>query len=96
MPCPFTRARPPDHVRHCGDGKVHPHPDGICDQGSLTERRVQHHARIVVGTPGTMSDLVCRRVINVSGVKVFVLDKVDNLLDEDRLGDRTLRVKKWV
>jgi len=45
-----------------------------------------------------MTDLIHRRVIDVSGVKVFVLDEADNLLDEDRLGlgDRTLRFKKWV
>ena len=50
-------------------------------------------AHIVVGAPGTMTDLI---VIGVSDVKVFVLDEVVNMLDKDGLGDHTLRVKKCV
>jgi ATP-dependent RNA helicase DDX19/DBP5 len=50
-------------------------------------------AHIVVGTPGTMTDLI---VIDVSDVKVFVLDEAVNMLDKDGLGDETLRVKKCV
>lgn len=53
-------------------------------------------AQIVVGTPGTMVDLIKRRVIDVSEVKVFVLDEADNMLDQDGLGEQTLRVKKYV
>lgn len=51
-------------------------------------------AHIVVGTPGTMTDLMRRKVIDVGEVKVFVLDEADNMLDQDGLGDQTLRVKK--
>src|SRR5882762_1249166 len=53
-------------------------------------------AHVVVGTPGTMTDLIRRHVIDVSDVNVFVLDEADNMLDQDGLGDQTLRVKKWV
>jgi ATP-dependent RNA helicase DDX19/DBP5 len=53
-------------------------------------------AHIVVGTPGTMTDLLRRRVIDPSEVKVFVCDEADNMLDQDGLGDQTLRVKKCV
>jgi len=53
-------------------------------------------AQIVVGTPGTMTDLIKRRVIDVSEVKVFVLDEADNMLDNDGLGDQTLRVKNML
>ena len=48
---------------------------------------------IVVGTPDTMTDL---NVIDVSDVKVFVLDGAVNMLDKNGLGDQTLRVKKCV
>ena len=41
-----------------------------------------------------MTDLLRRKVIDVSEVKVFVLDEADNMLDQDGLGDQTLRVKK--
>lgn len=53
-------------------------------------------AHVVIGTPGTMTDLLRRRVIDASQVKVFVLDEADNMLDQDGLGDQTLRVKKCV
>lgn len=52
-------------------------------------------AQVIVGTPGTMIDLMRRRVIDVSEVKVFVLDEADDMLKQDGLGDQTLRVKKY-
>ena len=51
-------------------------------------------AQIIVGNPGTMFDLMRRRVLDVNHIKVFVLDEADNMLDQDGLGDQTLRVKK--
>ncbi|EMD33959.1 hypothetical protein CERSUDRAFT_97883 [Gelatoporia subvermispora B] len=53
-------------------------------------------AHVVVGTPGTMTDLIRRRVLDVSEVKVFVLDEADNMLDSDGLGEQTLRVKNML
>jgi len=34
------------------------------------------------------------QVIDNSHIKVFVLDEADNMLDQDGLGEQTLRVKK--
>ncbi|KAJ7476124.1 P-loop containing nucleoside triphosphate hydrolase protein [Mycena latifolia] len=59
------------------------------DSGRIT-------AHIVVGTPGTMTDLMRKRIIDVADVKVFVLDEADNMLDQDGLGDQTLRVKNML
>ncbi|KAF9007570.1 DEAD-domain-containing protein [Cyathus striatus] len=53
-------------------------------------------AQVVVGTPGTMIDLIRKRILDVSTVKVFVLDEADNMLDQDGLGDQTLRVKNML
>ncbi|KXN92755.1 ATP-dependent RNA helicase DBP5 [Leucoagaricus sp. SymC.cos] len=53
-------------------------------------------AQIIVGTPGTMTDLIRRKVIDVTNVNVFVLDEADNMLDQDGLGDQTLRVKNMI
>ncbi|KIP11077.1 hypothetical protein PHLGIDRAFT_100395 [Phlebiopsis gigantea 11061_1 CR5-6] len=50
-------------------------------------------AQVIVGTPGTMTDLIRRRVIDVSEVKIFVLDEADDMLNQDGLGEQTLRVK---
>jgi ATP-dependent RNA helicase DDX19/DBP5 len=61
---------------------------------NLKAAKVTQH--IVVGTPGTMSDLMRRRVIDTTHVKVLVLDEADNMLDQDGLGDHTIRVKKCI
>ncbi|GAB1313989.1 RNA helicase required for poly(A+) mRNA export [Madurella fahalii] len=50
-------------------------------------------ASIVVGTPGTVMDLVRRRQFDVSQLKVLVIDEADNMLDQQGLGDQCLRVK---
>ena len=63
---------------------------------SLPKGATNVTAHIIVGTPGTMTDLIRRKVIDVSEVKVFVLDEADNMLDKDGLGEQTLRVKKCV
>ncbi|EIM91469.1 ATP-dependent RNA helicase DBP5 [Stereum hirsutum FP-91666 SS1] len=50
-------------------------------------------AHIIVGTPGTMTDLIRRRVIDVEEVKILVLDEADTMVGQDGMGDQTLRVK---
>lgn len=54
------------------------------------------NAHILVGTPGTVLDMIRRKLINISKVKVFVLDEADNMLDAQGLGDQCLRVKKFL
>lgn len=49
---------------------------------------------ILVGTPGTLLDLIKRRRVNMGKVKVFVLDEADNMLDAQGLGAQCVRVKK--
>lgn len=51
-------------------------------------------AHIVVGTPGTTMDMIRKRLLNPSNMKVMVLDEADNMLDMQGLGDQCLRVKK--
>lgn len=51
---------------------------------------------IIVGTPGKLQDLIRKKVIDTKDIKVFVLDEADNMLDQQGLGDQTLRVKKYV
>jgi ATP-dependent RNA helicase DDX19/DBP5 len=50
-------------------------------------------ANIVIGTPGTILDLERRRALDLSQVKVFVLDEADVMLDRQGLGVQSLRVK---
>lgn len=53
-------------------------------------------AQIVVGTPGTVMDLIKKRVLPVQKIKVFVLDEADNMLDQQGLGEQCIRVKQSV
>lgn len=50
-------------------------------------------AHLVVGTPGKTFDLIKTRALDPSGVKVFVLDEADNMLDQQGLGEQSIRVK---
>lgn len=53
-------------------------------------------APVVVGTPGTVTDIIRRRQFDVSKLRVLVLDEADNMLDQQGLGDQCMRVKKSV
>lgn len=54
-------------------------------------RRLSGH--VIVGTPGTTTDLIRRRQMDASKVKVLVLDEADNMLDQQGLGDQCQRVR---
>lgn len=51
-------------------------------------------AQIVVGTPGKTFDLIKKKAIDTKNIKVFVLDEADNMLDQQGLGEQSIRVKK--
>jgi ATP-dependent RNA helicase DDX19/DBP5 len=50
---------------------------------------------IVVGTPGTVMELLKRRALSARDVNVFVLDEADNMLDLQGMGEQSMRVKKY-
>lgn len=51
---------------------------------------------VIVGTPGTVIDIIRRKQLDVSQLKVVVLDEADNMLDQQGLGDQCMRVKGYV
>lgn len=51
---------------------------------------------VVVGTPGTVIDMIRRRVLVPAKIQVLVLDEADNMLDQQGLGDQCIRVKASV
>lgn len=59
------------------------------------QRGEQLKDHIIVGTPGTVLDLLKRRAIDPRNVNVFVLDEADNMLDLQGMGEQSLRVKKF-
>ncbi|CAK9439054.1 uncharacterized protein LODBEIA_P32780 [Lodderomyces beijingensis] len=62
-------------------------PDSVARHAAVT-------AQVLVGTPGSVMDLIRRGAISTAKVKVFVLDEADNMLEAQGLGDTCLRVKQ--
>jgi translation initiation factor 4A len=59
--------------------KVH-----CCIGGTNVREELQtlkNGVHVVVGTPGRVYDMIQRRALKVDGVKLFVLDEADNMLD---------------
>ncbi|KAJ3258400.1 RNA helicase required for poly(A+) mRNA export [Boothiomyces macroporosus] len=57
------------------------------------ERGEKVSAHVVVGTPGTVMELIKKRQLDVSKIIVFVLDEADSMLDQQGLGDTSVRIK---
>ncbi|KAI8850614.1 P-loop containing nucleoside triphosphate hydrolase protein, partial [Chytridium lagenaria] len=57
------------------------------------ERGAKVNAHIVIGTPGTVLELIKRRQLDSKDVRIFVCDEADNMLDQQGLGDQSIRVK---
>jgi ATP-dependent RNA helicase DDX19/DBP5 len=60
-------------------------------EASQRSRKVE--AAVVVGTPGTVMDMIRRRSMDARAMKILVLDEADNMLDQQGLGDQCTRVK---
>lgn len=58
------------------------------------QRNEPVQAQVIVGTPGSVAEVIKRRLLPVQAVKIFVLDEADNMLDQDGLGDQSIRIKK--
>ncbi|KAI8913066.1 P-loop containing nucleoside triphosphate hydrolase protein [Powellomyces hirtus] len=58
-----------------------------------TKRGEKITSQIIVGTPGTVLEAIRRRDLDVSKVRIFVMDEADNMLDQQALGDHSIRVK---
>lgn len=60
------------------------------------EKNQNISAHIVVGTPGTVTDIIRRKLLKMDRIKIFVLDEADNMLDKQGLGDQCIRVKRFL
>lgn len=52
--------------------------------------------QVIVGTPGTVADQIRRRSLDVSNVKILVLDEADNMLDQQGLGNQCSKIKSML
>ncbi|KAG7123163.1 ATP-dependent RNA helicase dbp-5 like protein [Verticillium longisporum] len=57
------------------------------------ERGAPVQANVIVGTPGTIMDITRRRQLDVSQLRLLVIDEADSMLDQQGLGDQCVRVK---
>lgn len=53
-------------------------------------------SQVIVGTPGTVMDLIRRKQLDVTAIKICVLDEADNMLDQHGMGSQCSRVKKML
>ncbi|ODV82702.1 hypothetical protein CANARDRAFT_30620 [[Candida] arabinofermentans NRRL YB-2248] len=60
------------------------------------DRKQPIKAQIVVGTPGSVGDLLRTRKIDAKKIKCFVLDEADNMLDQQSLGDQCVKAKRMM
>lgn len=60
-------------------------------EASQRSRKIE--AAVVVGTPGTVMDMIRKRSMDARAIKILVLDEADNMLDQQGLGDQCTRVK---
>lgn len=66
---------------------------GIVIKGG-THRNRKITEQVVIGTPGAVADSIRRRYLDTTAMKVFVLDEADNMLDQDGLGDQSIKIKR--
>ncbi|KAG7009991.1 ATP-dependent RNA helicase DBP5 [Physcia stellaris] len=66
---------------------------GACIPMDKSSRGQVFTAQIIVGTPGTTMDMIRRRLLDPTDIKVLVLDEADNMLEQQGLGDQCIRVK---
>ncbi|KAF9962355.1 RNA helicase required for poly(A+) mRNA export [Mortierella alpina] len=64
------------------------------EQGGSLPERVD--GQIIVGTPGSVGDLIKRRKLGVSGIKTLVLDEADYMLDLQGLREQTLHIQRYL
>jgi len=57
-------------------------------------RNQQIEGQVVVGTPGTVMELLKRRLLDARNIQVLTLDEADNMLDLQGMGDQCKRVKQ--
>lgn len=52
--------------------------------------------QVIIGTPGRVQDMMKRKTINTRDIRVFVLDEADNMLDQQGLGDQSMRIRRMM
>eukprot|EP00158_Paraphelidium_tribonemae_P004356 Partr_v1_DN26710_c0_g1_i4_m9129 putative ATPdependent RNA helicase len=51
---------------------------------------------VIVGTPGTIQDLLKVRAINPQQIAMLIIDEADHMLDRQGMGDQTIRIRRML
>ncbi|KAI9697778.1 MAG: RNA helicase required for poly(A+) mRNA export [Candelina mexicana] len=62
----------------------------------ITQKGRKIEGQIVVGTPGTVLELIRRGSMNAREIRVLVLDEADNMLNLQGLGDQCIRARSML
>lgn len=71
--------------------------EGLTVQAAVpgsVQRNAKVESQVIVGTPGTVTDLIRQRRLDQKQLRILCLDEADNMLDQQGLGDQCLRVKQ--
>ncbi|KAI5845769.1 ATP-dependent RNA helicase DBP5 [Morchella snyderi] len=61
---------------------------------NMVDRSQMMNAHVIIGTPGTVTECIRRRILEVQNIKMFVVDEADNMLDQQNMADQCMRVKR--
>lgn len=59
-----------------------------------SKRGQQITGQIIIGTPGTVFDMIRRRQLNTTKIKTLTLDEADNMLDLQGMGEQCQRINQ--
>lgn len=62
------------------------------ESGGKRPSKIKSH--IVIGTPGTVTELLKKKNLNSSYVKIFVVDEADHMVNKQGMGDKTVMIKR--
>lgn len=63
----------------------------VAREETQTQESIKAH--IVVGTPGTILALENKRLLDLSKIKIFILDEADVMLDKQGMGMQSMRIR---
>mmetsp|Transcript_158995 Transcript_158995/g.289967 ORF Transcript_158995/g.289967 Transcript_158995/m.289967 type:complete len:498 (-) Transcript_158995:106-1599(-) len=64
-----------------------------------SQERIPRHAEthVLIGTPGKIQDLAKKNILDMSNIKVFVLDEADMMLDqENQMGPQVTQIRRFL
>lgn len=62
----------------------------------LVDRESRVKASVIVGTPGTVHDILRRGQVDASQLKILCVDEADNMMNSQGFADQCIRIKSYI